>query len=154
MVSIYRKCTLLRIWVTVCFEHKETTQITMILFKLSARTHEATTWRFDTGNVAFGIDNSMIGLNALWGSNIVSLKRKFCHFGEIVFNGYTESYFNNFQYSQWRKFRRNDDLFVTVIITHRCLESLTTRLLPPQFNRTKKIKHRPTLLAPCKRRFL
>ena len=54
-----------------------------------------------------------------------SLKRKCLHFDEIFITGCTESCQNdNFQCSQWWKFRQNDDIFVSVIwrwgVGHQC----------------------------------
>ena len=47
--------------------------------------------------------------------NPLSLKRKCLHFDEIFITGCTESCQNdNFQCSQWWKFRQNDDIFVSV----------------------------------------
>ena len=44
-----------------------------------------------------------------------SLKRKYCHFDEIFITGCTGSCQNdNFQCSQWWKFRQNGDIFVSV----------------------------------------
>ena len=44
-----------------------------------------------------------------------SLKRKCCRFDEIFITGCTGSCQNdNFQCSQWWKFRQNDDIFVSV----------------------------------------
>ena len=43
------------------------------------------------------------------------LKQKCRHFDEILITGCTEScHFDNFQCSQWLKFRQNDDIFVSV----------------------------------------
>ena len=42
-----------------------------------------------------------------------TLKRKCLHFGEIFITGYTGRC-QNFQCSQWWKFRQNDDIFVSV----------------------------------------
>ena len=45
-----------------------------------------------------------------------SLKRKCRHFDEILITGCTGSCQNdNFQCSQWLKFRQNDDIFVSVL---------------------------------------
>ena len=45
-----------------------------------------------------------------------SLKRKCLHFDEIFITGCTGSCQNdNFQCSQWLKFRQNDDIFVSVV---------------------------------------
>ena len=45
-----------------------------------------------------------------------SLKRKCCHFDEILITDCTEScHFDNFRCSQWWKFRQNDDISVSVI---------------------------------------
>ena len=47
--------------------------------------------------------------------NAASLKRKCLHFDEIFITGCTGSCQNdNFQCSQWLKFRQNDDIFVSV----------------------------------------
>ena len=44
-----------------------------------------------------------------------TLKRKCCHFDEIFVIGCTESYQNdNFECSQWWKFRQNDDISLSV----------------------------------------
>ena len=44
-----------------------------------------------------------------------ALKRKCCHFDEILFTDCTEScHFDNFRCSQWWKFRQNDDISVSV----------------------------------------
>ena len=46
-----------------------------------------------------------------------TLKRKCCHFDEILITGCTGScHFDNFQCSQWWKFHQNEDIFVSVII--------------------------------------
>ena len=46
-----------------------------------------------------------------------SLKRKSLHFDEMFITGCTGSCQNdNFQCSQWWKFRQNDDIFVSVIL--------------------------------------
>ena len=51
-----------------------------------------------------------------------SLKRKCLHFGEIFITGCTGSCQNdNFQCSQWLKFRQNDDIFVSVMLTMICV---------------------------------
>ena len=43
------------------------------------------------------------------------LKRKCCHFDEILITDCTEScHFDNFRCSQWWKFRQNDDISVSV----------------------------------------
>ena len=48
--------------------------------------------------------------------SVVSLKRKCLHFDEIFITGCTGSCQNdNFQCSQWLKFRQNDDIFVSVV---------------------------------------
>ena len=60
--------------------------------------------------------------NVLWSLSILfvtvtsgTLKRKCHHFDEIFITGCTESCQNdNFQCSQWRKFRQNDDISVSV----------------------------------------
>ena len=47
----------------------------------------------------------------------VTLKRKSLHFDEMFITGCTGSCQNdNFQCSQWWKFRQNDDIFVSVLI--------------------------------------
>ena len=44
-----------------------------------------------------------------------ALKRKCCHFDEILITDCTEScHFDNFRCSQWWKFRQNDDISVSV----------------------------------------
>ena len=44
-----------------------------------------------------------------------TLKRKCCHFDEILITDCTEScHFDNFRCSQWLKFRQNDDISVSV----------------------------------------
>ena len=49
-----------------------------------------------------------------WGR--VTLKRKCRHFDEILITGCTGScHFDNFQCSQWLKFRQNEDIFVSVL---------------------------------------
>ena len=51
-----------------------------------------------------------------WPEAGTTLKRKCLHFGEIFITGCTESCQNdNFQCSQWWKFRQNDDIFVSVL---------------------------------------
>ena len=50
---------------------------------------------------------------------ILTLKRKCLHFDEIFITGCTESCQNdNFQCSQWWKFRQNDDIFVSVNLSY------------------------------------
>ena len=45
-----------------------------------------------------------------------TLKRKCCHFDEILITDCTEScHFDNFRCSQWLKFRQNDDISVSVL---------------------------------------
>ena len=47
--------------------------------------------------------------------NELPLKRKCCHFDEILITDCTESFhFDNFRCSQWWKFRQNDDISVSV----------------------------------------
>ena len=47
----------------------------------------------------------------------ISQKRKCLHFDEIIITGCTGScQSDNFQCSQWWKFRQNDDIFVSVIV--------------------------------------
>ena len=47
----------------------------------------------------------------------VSLKRKCCHFDEILITDCTEScHFDNFRCSQWWKFRQNDNISVSVLV--------------------------------------
>ena len=49
------------------------------------------------------------------------LKRKCCHFDEILITDCTEScHFDNFRCSQWWKFRQNDDISVSVSYTLVC----------------------------------
>ena len=46
---------------------------------------------------------------------LFTLKRKCCHFDEILITDCTEScHFDNFRCSQWWKFRQNDHIFVSV----------------------------------------
>ena len=46
-----------------------------------------------------------------------SLKRKCCHFDEILITGCTGScHFDNFQCSQWWKFHQNEDISVSVLL--------------------------------------
>ena len=46
---------------------------------------------------------------------ILTLKRKCCHFDDILITGCTGScHFDNFQCSQWWKFHQNEDIFVSV----------------------------------------
>ena len=48
-------------------------------------------------------------------STPLALKRKCCHFDEILITDCTEScHFDNFRCSQWWKFRQNDDICVSV----------------------------------------
>ena len=57
----------------------------------------------------------------LWMSlfNAHTLKRKCCHFDEILITDCTEScHFDNFRCSQWWKFRQNDDISVSVYDTY------------------------------------
>ena len=50
-----------------------------------------------------------------------SLKRKSLHFDEMFITGCTGSCQNdNFQCSQWWKFRQNDDIFVSVLVYMPC----------------------------------
>ena len=63
-----------------------------------------------------------------------TLKRKCLHFDEIFITGFTGSCQNdNFQCSQWLKFRQNDDIFVSVfLVTHVltfCRNTMATRLI-------------------------
>ena len=51
-----------------------------------------------------------------------SLKRKCCHFDEILITDCTEScHFDNFRCSQWLKFRQNDDISVSVFVLTQCI---------------------------------
>ena len=53
--------------------------------------------------------------NILHDNASITLKRKCHHFDEIFITGGTESCQNdNFQCRQWRKFRQNDDISVSV----------------------------------------
>ena len=59
----------------------------------------------------------------------VTLKRKCLHFDEIFITGCTGSCQNdNFQCSQWLKFCQNDDIFVSVNVTHWHLNKMATNL--------------------------
>ena len=54
----------------------------------------------------------------MWSAKCPSLKRKSLHFDEMFITGCTGSCQNdNFQCSQWWKFRQNDDIFVSVMMT-------------------------------------
>ena len=60
----------------------------------------------------------------------ITLKRKCHHFDEIFITGCTESCQNdNFQCSQWRKFRQNDDISVSVYVIEELLPQQITILL-------------------------
>ena len=81
----------------------------LVMFRI-CRHHDMVLWHHDNG--AWHND-----LFLATGSNI-SLKRKCCHFDEIFITGCTESCQNdNFQCSQWWRFRQRDDIFVSVIST-------------------------------------
>ena len=60
----------------------------------------------------------------------LSLKRKCLHFDEMFITGCTGSHQNdNFQCSQWRKFRQNDDIFVSGIL-YACSMTPTWNVAP------------------------
>ena len=66
------------------------------------------------------------------GLDLYTLKRKCLHFDEIFITGCTGSCQNdNFQCSQWLKFRQNDDIFVSVYDTVDFSETVTHYPSPP-----------------------
>ena len=84
-------------------------------------------------------EDAGITVNSLWPSDGIwhqrpSLKRKCLHFDEIFITGCTGSCQNdNFQCSQWLKFRQNDDIFVSVMVSFGSGNGLVpscTKLLP------------------------
>ena len=58
----------------------------------------------------FTVNHTMAGCASCVSDVTISLKRKGCHLDEIVVNGYWKLLF----WSQWRKFRQNDHLPVSV----------------------------------------
>ena len=59
--------------------------------------------------------------------NTMTQKRKCHHFDEIFITGCTESCQNdNFQCRQWRKFRQNDDISVSVELKHNQSKQMET----------------------------
>ena len=63
------------------------------------------------------LPNDVIGPS----SSMTTLKQKCRHFDEILITGCTGScHFDNFQCSQWWKFRQNEDISVSVYITWTC----------------------------------
>ena len=64
-------------------------------------------------------DSCSVGFSVCAPLSKYTLKRKCLHFDEIFVTGCTGSCQNdNFQCSQWLKFRQNDDIFVSVIADH------------------------------------
>ena len=56
-----------------------------------------------------------VGLLRQHSPQLCALKRKCCHFDEILITDCTEScHFDNFRCSKWWKFRQNDDISVSV----------------------------------------
>ena len=63
------------------------------------------------------LTHSSIINTRLYPETSCSLKRKCCHFDEILITDCTEScHFDNFRCSQWWKFRQNDDISVSVLL--------------------------------------
>ena len=86
-------------WMELCMHTKN--MPLCLRYQLLIKVHE---WEIDCNDVSL-----------LFGYKCCTLKRKCCHFDEILITDCTEScHFDNFRCSQWWKFRQNDDISVSV----------------------------------------